>query len=136
MSEDLPGRFETEAGKRIREVSMKERILNYMKQIDDMLENPPEGIDYENEIKKHLVQIGFFMHERLIHLIVTVLFAVMTLAAIFFAVAAPSIGLLLLIVALMCLLVPYIMHYYLLENGVQKMYKQYDEMLRRKEGRQ
>ena len=136
MSEDLPGRFETEAGKRIREVSMKERILNYMKQIDDMLENPPDGIDYENEIKKHLVQIGFFMHERLIHLIVTVLFAVMTLAAIFFAVAAPSIGLLLLIVALMCLLVPYIMHYYLLENGVQKMYKQYDEMLRRKEGRQ
>jgi Flp pilus assembly protein TadB len=136
MSEGLPGRFETEVGKRIREASMKERILNYMKQIDDMLENPPEGIDYENEIKKHLVQIGFFMHERLIHLIVTVLFAVMTLAAIFFAVAAPSIGLLLLIVALMCLLVPYIMHYYLLENGVQKMYKQYDEMLRRKEGRQ
>jgi Flp pilus assembly protein TadB len=136
MSEGFPGRFETEAGKRIREASMKERILNYMKQIDDMLENPPEGIDYENEIKKHLVQIGFFMHERLIHLIVTVLFAVMTLAAIFFAVAAPSIGLLLLIVALMCLLVPYIMHYYLLENGVQKMYKQYDEMLRRKEGRQ
>ena len=115
---------------------MKERILNYMKQIDDMLDNPPEGIDYGEEIKKHLVQIGFFMHERLIHLIVTVLFAIMTLAAIFFAVAAPSIGLLLLILALMCLLVPYIMHYYLLENGVQKMYKQYDEMLRRKEAKQ
>lgn len=112
---------------------MKERILNYMKQIDDMLENPPEGIDYEEEIRKHLVQIGFFMHERLIHLIVTVLFAIMTLATIFFAVAAPSIGLLILTVAFLVLLIPYIMHYYLLENGVQKMYKQYDEMLRRKE---
>ena len=112
---------------------MKERILNYIKQIDDMLENPPEGIDYEEEIKKHLVQIGFFMHERLIHLIVTVLFAIMTLATIFFAVAAPSIGLLILTVAFLVLLIPYIMHYYLLENGVQKMYKQYDEMLRRKE---
>jgi len=114
---------------------MKERILNYMKQIDDMLENPPEGIDYDAEIKKHLVQIGFFMHERLIHLIVTVLFAVMTLATIFFAVAAPNIGLLILTVAFLVLLIPYIMHYYLLENGVQKMYKQYDEMLRRKEGK-
>lgn len=112
---------------------MKERILNYMKQIDDMLENPPEGIDYEEEIKKHLVQIGFFMHERLIHLIVTVLFAIMTLATIFFAAAAPSIGLLILTVTFLVLLIPYIMHYYLLENGVQKMYKQYDEMLRRKE---
>ena len=114
---------------------MKERILNYMKQIDDMLENPPEGIDYDAEIKKHLVQIGFFMHERLIHLIVTVLFAIMTLATIFFAVAAPNIGLLILTVAFLVLLIPYIMHYYLLENGVQKMYKQYDEMLRRKEGK-
>lgn len=112
---------------------MKERILNYMKQIDDMLANPPEGIDYEVEMKKHLIQIGFFMHERLIHLIVTVLFAIMTLATIFFAVAAPSIGLLILTVAFLVLLIPYIMHYYLLENGVQKMYKQYDEMLRRKE---
>ena len=37
MSEDLPGRFETEAGKRIREVSMKERILNYMKQIKSLI---------------------------------------------------------------------------------------------------
>ena len=115
---------------------MKKRILAYLALIDKLLEHPPIAVNYEDEVKKHLVQIGFFMHERLIHLIVTVLFAVMTLAAIFFAVAAPSIGLLLLIVALMCLLVPYIMHYYLLENGVQKMYKQYDEMLRRKEGRQ
>ena len=112
---------------------MGERIKNYLKQIDELLENPPEGIDYGNEIEKHLVQIGFFMHERLIHLIVTVLFAILTVATIFFAVASPSIGMLVLTVAFMCLLIPYISHYYLLENSVQKMYKQYDEMLRRKE---
>ena len=112
---------------------MKERILKYMDGIDKMLADPPEGIDYEEEIKKHLIQIGFFMHERLIHLIVTVLFAIMTIATIFFAVASPNIGLLILTVAFMTLLIPYIIHYYLLENGVQKMYTQYDEMLRRKE---
>lgn len=112
---------------------MGERIKNYLKQIDEMLENPPEGIDYGKEIEKHLVQIGFFMHERLIHLIVTVLFAILTVATIFFAVASPSIGMLVLTVAFMCLLIPYISHYYLLENSVQKMYKQYDEMLKRKE---
>lgn len=112
---------------------MGERIKNYLAQIDGMLQNPPDGIDYGKEIEKHLVQIGFFMHERLIHLIVTVLFAILTVATIFFAVASPSIGMLILTVAFMCLLIPYISHYYLLENSVQKMYTQYDEMLRRKE---
>ncbi len=112
---------------------MKARILAYMAAIDALLANPPEDVDYEKEIKKHLIQIGFFMHERLVHLIVTVVFAILTIGTMLYAVASPSIGVLLLIVCLMVLLVPYIMHYYLLENGVQKMYKQYDEMLRRAE---
>ena len=77
--------------------------------------------------------IGFFMNERLIHLIVTVVFAMMTIICILYAINNPTIGMLLLIVAFMVLLIPYIMHYYLLENGVQKMYTQYDDMLERKE---
>ena len=36
-----------------------------------------------------------------------------------------------LLVVLLVLLVPYIMHYYVLENGVQYMYQQYDELERR-----
>ena len=63
----------------------------------------------------------------------TVLFAILTVGTIFFAVASPSIGLILLTVAFLILMIPYICHYYLLENSVQKMYKQYDEMLARKE---
>ena len=112
---------------------MGERIKNYLKQIDEMLENPPEGIDYGKEIEKHLVQIGFFMHERLIHLIVTVLFALLSVGVALYCVADPGIPMFLLFGALLVLLVPYIMHYYLLENGVQKMYQQYDELLRRSE---
>lgn len=112
---------------------MKERILKYMAAIDAMLANPPANVNYRKEIEKHLVQIGFFMHERLVHLIVTVVFAILTFGAIFFCVLYPGIPELLLIVCLLVLLVPYIMHYYLLENGVQKMYRQYDEMLRRAE---
>lgn len=112
---------------------MKKRMLAYLAQIEELLAHPPIGVDYETEVKKHLVQIGFFMHERLIHLIVTVLFAIMTVGVILYDVAAPSVPLLLLIAALMCLLVPYVMHYYLLENGVQKMYEQYDELVQRSE---
>jgi len=37
--------------------------------------------------------------------------------------------LLVLTLLFLVLLVPYIMHYYTLENEVQKMYNQYDEIL-------
>lgn len=114
---------------------MRERMQKYLANIDRLLKTEPEETDWETEIQKHLIQMGFFMHERLIHLIVTVLVAILTVAAILFAVTSPSIGMLILIVALMCLLIPYILHYYLLENGVQAMYRQYDEMLARKEGK-
>lgn len=112
---------------------MKKRIIEYMKRIDRLLAGSDEGVDWEKEMKKHLVQIGFFMHERLIHLIVTMVFAVLTVLCILYAIGNPSDGMILLILAFMVLLVPYIKHYYLLENGVQKMYRQYDEMLERKE---
>lgn len=110
---------------------MKERIINYMNLIDGVLEENSPGTDYEKLIKEHLVQIGFFMHERLIHLIVTVLFAICTIISAFAFLAFSNIGILALTLLLLVLLVPYVAHYYLLENGVQKMYRQYDKMLSR-----
>ena len=38
--------------------------------------------------------------------------------------------LLILVVLILILLIPYIRHYYILENEVQKMYGQYDRMRR------
>lgn len=110
---------------------MKERIVNYLNYIDDLLDKNDINADYDKIIKEHLIQIGFFMHERLIHLIVTVIFAVCTLISAFSFLYFNTIGLLLLTLLLLVLLVPYIAHYYRLENGVQKMYRQYDEMLKR-----
>lgn len=110
---------------------MKERIVNYLNYIDELLNKNDADYDYNKLIKEHLIQIGFFMHERLIHLIVTVIFAVCTLMSAFVFLYFNSIGLLLLTLLLLVLLVPYIAHYYRLENGVQKMYRQYDEMLKR-----
>lgn len=110
---------------------MAKKIRNYLKQINDLLENPPENICYQEEMKKHLIQIQFFMHERLIHLIVTVTFAILGMITILYAITYPSIALFTLVIALFVLLIPYIKHYYLLENSVQAMYEQYDEMERR-----
>ena len=93
---------------------MAKRIRRYITYIDELLKR--NDVDFAREAERHLTQVGFFMHERLIHLIVLVLFAVLTVATCITFVV-------------MVLLVPYIMHYHLLENSVQYMYEQYDRML-------
>ena len=108
---------------------MEKRILNYRKLIDSMLEK--NGGDWQELLKEHLIQIGFFQHERLIHLIVTVTFALMEIIAIVATVVSGYVWLFALDFVLMVLLVPYIRHYYILENEVQKMYTQYDKILER-----
>ena len=97
---------------------MKRRILTYLQQIDELIQDPPEDTDWDRAIHNHLTQIQFFQHERLIHLIVTVLFALMTTSVVVGLVGTGSIWLTLLLIPLLILLFPYINHYYLLENGV------------------
>ena len=114
---------------------MEQRILQYRKSIDEWLEKTEQSAQVSQEIlrdkmEEHLNQIGFFQHERLIHLIVTVTFALLEMLAILLNVISDSLFSLLLPVVILILLVPYICHYYILENEVQKMYVQYDRMLR------
>ncbi len=105
---------------------MEKRILNYRKYIDELLTR--DDVDWETVKAQHLVQISFFQHERLIHLIVTVLFALLEVVTLCTSVImfTPFLGIL--VVLILVLLIPYVRHYYILENEVQKMYWQYDEM--------
>ena len=107
---------------------MADRIRQYMAYVNQLLESEEE-LDWEKEMQKHLVQIAFFAHERFIHLVVTVLFALMTTMVFLYTFSNFSIPLLLLMILLLGLLVPYVKHYFLLENSVQDMYEQYDKML-------
>ena len=111
---------------------MEKRILAYRKYMDELLKRlekeniPPEELErLKNE---HMNQVAFFQHERLIHLIVTVTFAILEMLAIFLFMLCPGIAVFCLVVIILVLLLPYIRHYYILENEVQKMYKQYDKL--------
>ncbi len=111
---------------------MEKRILNYRKYIDELLQKT--GADWAAVSREHLIQISFFQHERLIHLIVTVTFAILEIIVIGLCVTAFTPGVGLLSIALLVLLVPYVRHYYILENEVQKMYVQYDKLLEKRDG--
>lgn len=113
---------------------MEKRILSYRKYIDELLQQ--DGSDWDTVIQEHLIQVSFFQHERLVHLIVTVTFALLEVIVLGLCVTAFSLGLGLLALVLLVLLIPYIRHYYILENEVQKMYVQYDKMVAKKQKKQ
>ena len=108
---------------------MKNYMKEYIEGIDKLIES--KKIDNIDEvIEEHLLKIGFYQHERLIHFLVTMLFTILAFGSILYTINNISIGFVLLTIALLCLEVPYIFHYYFLENSVQHMYIQHDELIK------
>lgn len=106
---------------------MKKSIMEYVNYIDKLLKK--KSIDNLDEvINSHLIKISFYQHERLIHLIVTSLVAILLIISFLYTILMPTLGLILLTLMFILLVVPYIVHYYFLENNVQKLYIQYDEL--------
>lgn len=110
---------------------MEERLKRYLQRLEELKQQTGDGQVLSGEERRKLmddllIQISFFQHERLIHLIVTVLFALMTTATMLGMLLTTQPILIALMVLLLVLLIPYIRHYYILENGVQKLYTYYD----------
>ena len=103
---------------------MKESLKEYNEYLDKVIES--KKIEKKDELLEEiLIQIKFFQHERIVHLIVAFMTALATILFLFFSVLLESIGMTLLFIITFCLFVPYIFHYYYLENGVQALYKKY-----------
>lgn len=110
---------------------MKKQIQDYIKAIKWTLTDDNPETDWKEVANSHLTKIMFYQHERLIHLIVTALFAVMEVICVATLLTSPNLWSLLLIILIMVLLVPYVGHYYFLENSVQELYLIYDVILSR-----
>lgn len=106
---------------------MEKRLKTYTSYLENVLagNNPDELKKAYSDI---LTQISFFQHERLIHLIVTVVFAILSLMTLIFFTVTSIFAALILFLLFMGLLIPYIRHYYILENGTQHLYELYDLM--------
>lgn len=104
---------------------MAKYLKDYVKYIDDIL-NSNKQKDFDVLIEQHLIKIQFFQHERLIHLLVTLFYGIFTLAM--FAFINANVLFVIPAIILMIMLLFYVKHYFLLENSVQYLYKQYDNM--------
>ena len=85
--------------------------------------------ELEEIFSEHKDKIAFMQHERIVHFLVTMMFAVILtifMAAVLFL---ENLMLIVLVTIIMILLGFYIKHYYFLENTVQEMYRVYDRIL-------
>lgn len=111
---------------------MYKRLTTYRARVDALLQEDNDTIDWEEVEQEHLSQIAFFQHERLIHLLVTLAFALMELMCAIATILAPQVLTAVLMLLFLVPLVPYVVHYYHLENGTQTLYEQYDRIVRTK----
>ena len=101
---------------------MKRELKSYIKQTEELVKPENAG---KISLESLRINIGFFQHERLVHLIVTMTFALLTVISLGLAVS--KIYFLPLFILFLVLGVPYVFHYYTLENGVQRLQELYRE---------
>lgn len=92
---------------------MKMKLHEYIKYLD------------EGKEKIDINYIIFFQHERLVHLIVTFFVGIAMVLFFIGFLITENILVFVLFILLLCLFIPYIFHYYYLENNVQKLYDYY-----------
>ncbi len=104
---------------------MKVKIKDLISLIEEKKETKKIEKQFVEDVR---TWISFFQHERLIHLIVTFFTGIASILFLLGALLLDSLPLLLLFALTLCLFIPYIFHYYTLENGVQKLYNYYFEI--------
>ena len=91
---------------------MKDNLKEYLTDIDNIISNK-KNTNLSQIINNHLTQI------------VTAFVGSMTILFLLFGLLTNNIYLYILFASTFILFIPYIFYYYFLENGVQKLYKQY-----------
>ena len=104
-------------------------LKKYMEETQRRLRNYADLAELEEIFLEHKDKISFMQHERIVHFLVTMMFAIVLAIFICAFLLTENPALFILVIIIMVLLGFYIKHYYFLENTVQEMYKIYDEML-------
>jgi uncharacterized protein YacL len=112
---------------------MTEYLTAYMKSAEERLGSCRSLAEWQKLFDEHKDKIAFMQHERIVHFLVTMMFALILTILIATLLFTPNLAILILVTIMVVLIAFYIKHYYFLENTVQKMYKLYDEMLAKKE---
>ncbi len=108
---------------------MRQRVINYLNYLDEIMKKDMTKEEKEKFIKEFLIQLEFYKHERIIHLLVTITIAIISIISSISIFFMESLVFLIFILGMFILLFFYIRHYFFLERSVQKMYTYYDRLV-------
>ncbi len=103
-------------------MKIRRYMKNYEQQLRKQLNAPLSPEEARRLQARHQRLIARMQHERLIHLLITLFFALFTLITLCLVIFHPSLPVFALLGLFLILLIPYIFHYYFLENTVQRWY--------------
>ena len=109
---------------------MRERLQEFLDHMEMVTSKELSDNEREAVFNDFMKQIQFFQNERLIHLIVTVTFAIIAIFTTLANYVLQSICVFVFLLAIYILLLFYIRHYFFLERGVQKLYLYYDKLVK------
>jgi cell division protein FtsW (lipid II flippase) len=107
-------------------------MINYIKQHDQllngMLHKNPDSSALRDLLQYHDKQIMWIAHERLVHATVMLFVCLFMLLSLGFSMVKPTIPGFVITVLLLVLTVAYLIHYFRLENTVQRWYRVSNEI--------
>ncbi len=101
-------------------------IKTYMKNTEAALGD--DSTDLEALRREHLVQIQFIQHERLIHLMVTIMCCILMFIGFVIYFLSNITAIMIVNGLLLILCFAYLSYYFFIENAVQAMYRQYNRI--------
>lgn len=105
--------------------NMTKEIRLYKKELDRLFSENRSDTDWERVKRDLEVRISFYKHERLVHLIVTMSVALMTVVSFAAVSLTVSVQFIALTGLLLGLTAAYLIYYFRLENAVQGIYRYY-----------
>lgn len=115
---------------------MRKYLMEHEAWINTILAGNPTPEEAARALILHETRTARMQHERLIHLIVTVFICLFLLLAVGFSMVHPTLPGLIISILLVIQASCYIIHYFRLENGVQRWYRLADRLEEIARGRQ
>lgn len=108
---------------------MDRYIKEHERQLAELRNRQP-AVDPAGLCDYHKAAIGFLQQERLAHLLVTLAFSFFLLAAVAASLLRPELAFPVLALLLLVVEFFYVLHYFRLENTIQRWYRVYEELCR------
>ena len=99
---------------------MRQRVINYLNYLDEISNKEMSDEEKADLLKGFLIQLDFYQRERLIHLLVTLTFAIISIFSMIALTFVPNLAFTVFTLGMLIMLMFYVRHYFSLNAVFRK----------------